>query len=423
MPPLTDTPKSLRKNTEPFVVLVLPNPPSPWNMIDWYWKKIAGVPFLLRNILSLQEAGVSHLVLFTENSAAKLNELFRRAETDPRLKLKLQCYSEPGPFLTCARENRHVLFLDGSTLQNKDTVASAIKPDIQKPNQETGQPLHLSTLEALMRHTNECGVLSWPEKFQCTDLPHQTSPQQNSSTTMDFLKKNENYKITQPEDFIEIGNRLIRSCGLSNDSFMDKLITRSISRQLTRQIIKTPLTPNLITLISLAIGLGSAVCFLSGSYGMGVVGGGLLLLSTWIDCTDGEVARLKFLESPLGKQMDIICDNLVHMAVFFSMGVGLQNATGNDLFIFLGGLAVLGCLISCVSLAPEIMKNKIQPDASKPVNGAPKSITDQLANRDFTYLLFFMALIAKLDIFLVLAAAGSNVFAGYVLYNRFKTAS
>ena len=49
----------LNKHT---AVLFLPAPPES----GWYLKKIAGVPFLLRNILTLQGLGVEKLVVWTE---------------------------------------------------------------------------------------------------------------------------------------------------------------------------------------------------------------------------------------------------------------------------------------------------------------------------------------------------------------------
>lgn len=89
----------------------------------------------------------------------------------------------------------------------------------------------------------------------------------------------------------------------------------------------------------------------------------------------------------------------------------------------IAGLAVLGCLISFILLSPETVKSKMSTNELKSSKEEEKSITDKLANRDFTYLLFFMALIARLDIFIALTAAGSNIFAGVLLYNKIKTAS
>ena len=79
-----------------------------------------------------------------------------------------------------------------------------------------------------------------------------------------FLKSE---SLEQPErlrdekGFFVAEERLLKSGGLNNDSFMDRLITRFISRQLTSFFLKTSFTPNQITFLSLFIGLAAALCF------------------------------------------------------------------------------------------------------------------------------------------------------------------
>ena len=109
--------------------------------------------------------------------------------------------------------------------------------------------------------------------------------------------------------------RLLKSGGLNNDSFMDRLITRFISRQLTSIFLKTSFPPNQITFLSLFIGLAAALCFFFSGHKMGIVGSVLLLVSAWVDCADAEVARLKFMTSEWGAKLDIISDNIVHCSL------------------------------------------------------------------------------------------------------------
>ena len=96
--------------------------------------------------------------------------------------------------------------------------------------------------------------------------------------------------------------------------------------------------------------------FLSGHLFLGITGALLLLLSAWGDCTDGEIARLKFMETPWGARFDICCDNLVHFFVFFSIGMHLFFATGNLLYILYGGLAIFGSLVAFMILSSNIVK-------------------------------------------------------------------
>ncbi len=96
---------------------------------------------------------------------------------------------------------------------------------------------------------------------------------------------------------------------------VDRFVNRSLSRFLTRWLVRTPLTPNQITLASVAIGLLGAWIFRR--EGLPATLAGLLLfqLSVVLDHVDGELARLKLLFTPLGKWLDTFGDHAVSLAV------------------------------------------------------------------------------------------------------------
>jgi phosphatidylglycerophosphate synthase len=417
--------KSVLENNNMLAVLVLSNPPSPCNVENWYWKHVAGVPFLLRNILTIQQGGVKRLILFAGKNVTAVEELYRRAKDDSRVMLELECVSDPLNLVESVKRDKGVLFLDGSALNFKTEIEEARQLGLARQKQGASGPFSIDPekLKSLAENSGDQDLLTGLRNIQLQYPYSQAEIFQEGAFKVVLADADENWQIARPEDFEAVSDRLIMANGLDNDSFMDRYFTRHISRQLTRQIVKTPITPNQLTIVSLAIGLEAAGCFLFGGYGMGILGAGLLLLSVWIDCCDGEVARIKFMESPLGKRLDIICDNLVHIAVFFAIGMGLYGSTHKSLFILLGSLAVLGSLICFILMSPKIVNSKSQNGNLKTFIDHNKDLADRLANRDFTYLLFTMALIGSLDIFIGLTALGANAFAGYLLYNKFKTAS
>lgn len=416
--------KSVPGNKNLFAVLVLPSPPSPQESRDWYWKPIAGVPFLLRNILSIQQGGMKRLIIYARKNMAGVEELCQRARDDSRVKVELKCIYDAEDLVASLKPEGGALFLDGSVLSSKACVEEAGEADIASHQQEISGTFLMDSgkLRSLIEAGEDPCLLHGlrNSRFQDTCSPADISGENVFKVVL--VKADESWRLSQLEDFALLGERLIEISGLGNDSFMDRYFTRRISRSLTRKIIKTPITPNQLTIVSLAIGLEAAGCFLFGGYVMGLLGAVLLLLSACIDCSDGEIARLKFMESQFGRRLDIVCDNLVHLAVFFAIGMGLYGSTDKSLFILLGSLAVLGSLICFILLSPKIMSSKSQCGHLKVFLERNKSLVDRLANRDFTYLLFIMALAGSLDIFIGLTALGANVFAGYLLYDKFKTA-
>ena len=118
--------------------------------------------------------------------------------------------------------------------------------------------------------------------------------------------------------------------------------------------------------------------------------------------------------------MDILCDNLVHFSVFFAIGMGSYQSTGNNIFIFFGALAVFGSLVSFLILSSSIIDKKEKGSANAADLKKKNTLTDNIANRDFIYFLFFMSLIGRVDIFICITAFGSNIFAAYLAYSKIK---
>ena len=385
------------------VVLTLSRPSSNWSMVDWYWKKICGIPFLLRNIFSLQRSGVNTLIIYSDSENTALR---KKLSKENKLTVKLTFKTNITEVVR-ATKNHPTLILNGGALHTKQEIESGMNFTNQ-PDEELVYPINPSIMtETLNQIIMGNKVLLSPSS-------------DDQESFINFLPGKNESQINKPKDFLIQHKNLLQSCGLSNDSFMDKTITRFFSRQLTRLFLKTPLSPNMITILSLFIGLISAVFFLQGTHENSIIGAGLLLLSAWIDCTDGEVARLKFSESKIGGKLDILCDNLVHFSVFFAIGMGLYQSTENNIFMFFGLFAVFGSLVSFLILSSSIIDKKEKVSANTVDLKNKNTLTDNMANRDFIYFLFFMSLIGRVDIFICITAFGSNIFAIYLAYYKIK---
>jgi phosphatidylglycerophosphate synthase len=190
----------------------------------------------------------------------------------------------------------------------------------------------------------------------------------------------------------------------SSDGWVDRYLNRKVSAVWTRWLLKTPLTPNHVTLISLAVGLLAALSFAQVGWVSGVVGALLLQCSAIIDCCDGEIARLKFQESPGGYYLDIACDNAVHVAVFVAIAWSSYRATGGNHILVLGGLAAFGTLASFV-----IVLATRHGRGRQTLMLLDRAI-DALTNRDFSVILLLGALVGRLEWFLWGLAVGVNVF-------------
>jgi phosphatidylglycerophosphate synthase len=199
---------------------------------------------------------------------------------------------------------------------------------------------------------------------------------------------------------------LLRSLIKDSEGFMSRHVERRISLAVTRRLVWTALTPNGMTAVSLAVGLAGAPFFLSGVPEWQVAGALLFLLHSILDGCDGEIARLKFLESSGGAALDFWGDNAVHMAVFSCMALGWSFASGSPWPLFLGVVAVASTLVAAFAVQPHKVTLPTLPAA----RSAGARMADALANRDFIYLIIALAAFGKSAWFLVLVALGTPAF-------------
>ena len=203
--------------------------------------------------------------------------------------------------------------------------------------------------------------------------------------------------------------------GLVKDSegFMSRHFERKVSLEVSRRLAPTRITPNAMTLVSVAIGLAGAPFFLSAQATMQTAGALLFLLHSILDGCDGELARLKFQESRFGGVLDFWGDNVVHCAIFAAIGVGWSRSAGASWPLALGAAAVAGTLASAGFVYAKTMRRPKEGPLFTGVvtsDTAVSRVADALSRRDFIYLVLALSLFGKAGWFLVLAAAGAPIF-------------
>jgi len=204
---------------------------------------------------------------------------------------------------------------------------------------------------------------------------------------------------------------------------------RAISTRLSRHLVRTPLRPNHITSIGTVIGFLGAWCLAQGSYGFGVLGTLLFWAAVIIDGCDGEVARLKFQESRFGYLYDITTDNIVHVAIFVGLGIGLYRAQPDGALPWLIGLLVGGFLCSTAATMLTLVRHPVvQATTPRSRRGKLRARLlhgfEALMNRDFAYVLVLLAVIGRLNWFLWGAAFGTYVYAAaLVVIYRWRDAA
>ncbi len=192
------------------------------------------------------------------------------------------------------------------------------------------------------------------------------------------------------------------------DGFLARHVDRRISRFLSRRLAHTPATPNQITIVGVIIGMTGAVLLSRPGYWHHLIGSLLFLLCVIVDGVDGEVARLKLQETLFGHRLDVITDNLVHIAIFAGIALGLYHDSGDPvyfriLWVLIGGFGL------CVIAVYQCILRRSPEELRRSVNII--KIMAMLSSRDFAYIVAALALVQRLHWFLIGAAIGTYLFA------------
>ncbi len=104
------------------------------------------------------------------------------------------------------------------------------------------------------------------------------------------------------------------------DNAITRYLYRPVSFPLTRLLAWTPITPNQISyLVGLLVILG---CWLTAhaSFAMATAGTCTVLAASYLDCCDGEIARVKLTSSKYGAWIDTIIDELSSVGYMAALG-------------------------------------------------------------------------------------------------------
>jgi phosphatidylglycerophosphate synthase len=124
------------------------------------------------------------------------------------------------------------------------------------------------------------------------------------------------------------------------EELVDEYLHRPLARRLIRALIRSPITPNQVTLLSALVGISAGVAVAQGARHPNalLLGGFLLFGSVVLDCCDGQLARLKGISSTTGAILDGLADYVVGLAV----GVGAliyMAAVHGSAWVWLLGVA------------------------------------------------------------------------------------
>ncbi len=229
------------------------------------------------------------------------------------------------------------------------------------------------------------------------------------------------YDVTDGKKGARVEDQLFKGLIKKTEGFMSRHFERKISIALTKRLVKTAITPNEMTLVSVLVGLLGAFFMAIDRGFWQIAGSGLFLLQSILDGCDGEIARIRFEESRWGGLFDFWGDNVVRSAVMMAIAWEWGARTQNFFPFMLAMVAVLTAWGSAGLVYWTTMRSKSGEGplytsvSSSSGKNRVSRIADFLSRRDFIYLIVILAVFGHLDWFLYASAVGTPVFTAVLL--------
>jgi phosphatidylglycerophosphate synthase len=203
-----------------------------------------------------------------------------------------------------------------------------------------------------------------PENSVCVEIPANWVVHQKVFAELSLVTRAAGETVAIPKDFcpnvpfsfpaVVVTDRisarraekyLFRSLRKPEDGWTSRWFNRYISLAISRWLAKTPIRPNQLSLVILAIGLYGAWLASQGSYTTMLIGATLFQLQSILDGCDGELSRITYRGSLLGEWLDTVGDDVTNYSFFLGASLGLFKSHASPIYLYVGGIMLLSGFI------------------------------------------------------------------------------
>ena len=317
--------------------------------IDSILARVGALPVLLRAILGAQKAGARRIVVVVDHAAA------RRVQEELRCTKRLPdnvewfepVAGEIAPILReiGASEDRIVLVAADRTYHPslhrraaewEGTKALALTTD--------GQPagIYAFTTPAAIDLLKRC-----PRETRTVEELHKWLTSADG-VICESVPSDRWQRVSSPEDRLLAEQKLNKWLVKPTDGVLARM-NRKVSIPISRQLIKFPITPNMVSLFTLGVGFLAGTFFALGGRRNMLLGAILSVFASILDGSDGEVARLTLQDSAFGCWLETVCDYLYYVFIFAGMTIGLLGR--GPIYMVWGTMLFFGAVASFLTTA------------------------------------------------------------------------
>ncbi len=397
--------------------------------------RVGTLPVLLRAILGAQKAGAARIVVVL--NPATRSVVVRDLQSTGRLPQAIEWYELEAQASSLSAllgqligEEQRVVLIAGDGTYHPALHRRAAEWNGESDAWAPMTGTRLVGIYALCHNLTMDLPKQAPSSIQTLEELHAWLTSTHS-VECELVKEDEWQHVRTPQERLVAERKLNRWLVKPTDGIFARM-NRRVSIPISRQIIRFPITPNMVSLFTLGVSFTAGLFFAFGGYWNMLLGAVLSLFASILDGCDGEVARLKLQESDFGCWLETICDYLYYLFIFVGMTIGLVRTSPTGSYLVWGGLLLFGAVVSFVVTGlqrhrlaagrPEqllqIWQTRAASQRSNPFLYLSRH-TEFIIRRCFLpYVFLFFALFNIMNVAFILAALGANMVWLVALYSH-----
>ncbi|MFB6307388.1 MAG: CDP-alcohol phosphatidyltransferase family protein [Flavobacteriales bacterium] len=181
----------------------------------------------------------------------------------------------------------------------------------------------------------------------------------NNENTTFLLPNNDLFIFIRNEkEFKSSENEFLNTLIKPTDGWVSRNLNRPVSLTFSKYLTRLNISPDLITYITLIIGILNSILFCFGGYYPLMIGSFMFHATSVLDGVDGELARLEYKSSERGEWLDTFADNLIYITSLIGLVIGIYRNNPSDIVFYSGIISAIIVILALLSLYLYLLRQK-----------------------------------------------------------------
>jgi phosphatidylglycerophosphate synthase len=328
--------------------------------------KVAGVPLIVRGLMTLMSAGVESVtLLIAEGQREKIERFLERYHERRLPEIKIIPYDEPyrvSPEVTdtLAQGSDHDVFLINANLLFDTDVIDTFRSFSVRGREMLlcREGAHDVPIMKITRTSFACLTQFTTETPRSIESCIRHLKETSDIRVIEKPASSNTFLVRRPRERLVAEKFLAECIRLSTSGPIARYLNKRISLPISLFLSKLWISPNAITVVNIVIGLFSGVFVADGHrYDIILLGAALFQIASVADGCDGEVAKLTFRTSKFGQYIDSISDNLSLGSFFTGLIAGYWRGTHSHVAFAVGAILIFSTTVTLFWMIRYLKRN------------------------------------------------------------------